>query len=178
VDAASVPNVFGRFTLKGADIEIGGPKPFVALSRAKLIDISQNSVLGGASKFSWIEIEDADGGCVVGNALNNSGLGALSGSGSVDFVAAIKVVGCRNLLVASNNLTATDGADYGGFGILSCDGRRSAGGNFVTGNAVSAPYHSAAWNGQGRYINVVAVDSLGSNYIAPRPGRRRPIRLF
>ena len=48
VDAATVHNDFVKFELKAADIEIG-PQTFLRLSRSRLIDISQNAVLGGTS---------------------------------------------------------------------------------------------------------------------------------
>jgi hypothetical protein len=164
VDAASVRNSLERFTLKSADIELDEPHVFLALNGAQLIDVSQNSVLGGASSKSWVEIHNADGGAIIANAINNSGRNAVSGGGTADFVAAIKLHGCRNVLVASNNLTATVTAPYGGFGILSVDGERTAHGNFFNGNAVSAPYEGALLNRNRRYINVVSEDFLGMNY--------------
>jgi hypothetical protein len=170
VDAASVANDFGRFTLKGADIEIGNGNPFVALRKARLIDISQNSVLGGAGDRSWIEIEDADAGSVVSNAIDNSGRNAPGGSTPADFSAAIKLSGCRHVLVASNNITATADGSYPGFGILSCDSARPAQGNVANGNAVSAPYGGPAWNGQGRRINVATADRKGQNFTVDEVG--------
>jgi len=165
VDAAAVTNDLDRFTLKGADVEIGAER-FVALDRARLIDISQNSVLGGASGQSWIEIADADGGCIVSNALNNSGYNASPGQTPAAFPAAIKLYGCRNLLVAANNLTATNRGAYDGFGILSADGRRPASANFINGNAVTAPYMGATYSGQDRFVNATRQDVLGINYSA------------
>jgi len=165
VDAATAANDFERFTLKAADIEIGA-HPFVALDRARLIDISQNSVLGGASGQSWIEVTDADGGCIVANALNDSGYNARPASTLAAFEAGIKLRGCRNVLVSANNLTATDPATYGGFGILSGDSRRQAHGNFINGNVVSAPYLGPRYDAQDHAINVTARDALGVNYCA------------
>ena len=107
---------------------------------------------------------------MVSNAINNSGRRAPLGSGIADFVAAIKMSGCRHTLVASNNITATDPGDYNGFGILSCDSKRDARANFVNGNAVSAPYNAAIWNGQSRYVNLVSGDKLGLNYTSTDRG--------
>jgi Pectate lyase superfamily protein len=163
VDAATVPNVFTKFELKGADIETGS-HAFVMLSKSTLIDISQNAVLGGTSADSWIEVTGADGGCVVSNAINNSGCQPNATANTTAATAAIKLIGCRNLLVSSNNITATEPGTYGGFGILCEDGSRPSVGNFVNGNAVSAPYDVGAYGGQSRRINVTAADILGTNY--------------
>lgn len=165
VDAAAVGNDFDRFTLKAADVEIGR-RQFVALDRARLVDISQNSALGGVSAASWIEIKDADGGAIVSNAVNNSGCNAAAGKDVQEAAAAIKLRGCRNVLVGGNNLTATEPGAYGGFGILSVDSQRAAQANFVNGNAVSAPYAPANTRAQGRFIRVTPRDALGINHTA------------
>jgi hypothetical protein len=163
VDGATVPNDFVKFELKAADIEIG-PQTFLRLSRSRVLDISQNAVLGGASPRSWLEVTAADGGCIASNAIDNSGSGSSPGTAKADFTAAIKMIGCRHVLVGSNNITATDAAAYNGFGILCVDGDRPSQGNFINGNAVSAPYNAAPHNGQSRYINVTEADFLGINY--------------
>jgi hypothetical protein len=164
VDAATVRNDFLKFELKAADIEVG-TKPFLRLDRAKLIDISQNSVLGGISGVSCIEVTDADGGCILSNAINDSGSDSTSGAGIADFAAAIKMRGCQHVLVASNNITATDMAAYNGFGILCADSTRESRNNFINGNAVSVPYNAAVHDAKGRdYINASSADVLGINY--------------
>ena len=164
VDAATVGNTFSKFAIKGADIEISNASRFLSLNKATLIDISQNSVISGASGASWIEVTDAEGGCIVSNAINDSGYNASPGSGIADFVAAIKMRGCYRVLVSANNITATDPAIYNGFGILSGSSSRAPLYNFINGNAVTAPYNGAGFNGQNRYINVGASDILGINY--------------
>ena len=163
VDAATVRNEFLKFELKAADIEIG-TQPFLRLDRATLIDISQNAVLGGLSNGNCIEVTDADGGCILSNAINDSGSGPSPGADSARFAAAIKLRGCQHVLVASNNITATDAASYNGFGILCDDSTRPSRNNFINGNAVSAPYGGGSYNAQSRYINVSAADTLGINY--------------
>ena len=168
VDAATIGNQFERFTLKAADVEIGRSR-FVALDRARLVDISQNSALGGVSDASWVEITDADGGSIVANAVNNSGCNAPAGKDAQDATAAIKLRGCRNVLVGANNLTATEPGVYGGFGILSVDSHRAAQANFVSGNAVSAPYAVANTGKRDRFIRVTPRDALGINHTA-EPG--------
>jgi Pectate lyase superfamily protein len=162
LDAATIGNHFERFTLKGADVEIGSRR-FVALDGARLIDVSLNSALGGESQASWIEITDADGGSVVSNAVNNSGCNAAAARDVSAAVAAIKLRGCRNVLVAGNNLTATAAGTYHGFGILSVDSQRPAQANFIDGNAVSAPYARAGNGSEGGFIRVTARDALGVN---------------
>lgn len=165
IDAATVSNTLAKFELKGADIEVGNSNTFLSLSKSTLIDISQNAVLGGVSGRSWIEITDADAGCVVSNAINDSGYNSSPGSGATDNAAAIKLLGCQRILVASNNITATDPAAYNGFGILSYYSTdRTAQNNFFNGNAVTSTYNTGTFNGQNRYINVAANDVLGINY--------------
>jgi len=163
IDAASVPNALMKFELKAADIEIGAPA-FIRLNKAKLIDISQNAVLGGTSAASWIEVTDADGGCILCNAIDNSGRSSGSKPPTAASTAAVKLRGCRHVLVASNNITATDSGTYNGFGILCEDGGRASRGNFINGNAVSAPYSAGARNAESRSIKVSAADILGMNY--------------
>lgn len=163
VDAATVHNDFLKFELKAADIEVG-TKPFLRLDRAALVDISQNSVLGGIRGGSCIEVTDADGGCIVSNAINDSGSDPIPGTGSADFAAAIKIRGCQHVLVASNNITASDAASYDGFGILCADSARQSRNNFINGNAVSARYDGGSYNAQSRSVNVAAADTLGINY--------------
>jgi hypothetical protein len=165
VDAATVPNSLSRFELKAADIELP-PETFLALNRSQLVDISQNSALGAASPNSWLEVTDADGGCILSNAINNSGENAPPGTGIADFKAAIKLRGCRAVLVGANNITASGGGAYNGFGILSGDSRRQAYGNFIDGNSVSAPYDAGGYDAQNRYINTSAGDVRGVNYSA------------
>jgi hypothetical protein len=97
--------------------------------------------------------------------LNNQGSDAPSGTGYADFTAAIKLINCQNLKVGNNNITATDSASYGGFGILAgSDGGGVSRYNFVNGNCVTAPYHGAKLNGQDRFINLAAGDIRGVNY--------------
>lgn len=165
IDAATVSNTLTKFELKGADIEIGNANIFLALSKSSLIDISQNAVLGGASGRSWIEVTDADGGCVVSNAINDSGYNSTPGSGATDNAAAIKLLGCQRILVASNCITTTDAASYNGFGILSYNSAdRPAQNNFFNGNSITGTYNTGTFNGQNRYLNVMANDVLGINY--------------
>lgn len=178
VDAATVGNNFERFTLKAADVEIGGPRQFVVLDKARLVDISQNSALGGASATSWIEIANADGGCIVSNAINNSGCNAAVPAGQQNLVAAIKLIDCQNVLVESNNVTATRSGDYNGFGILSVSNRRAGRANFINGNSVSAPYKGGKWRRQGRFVNVTEQDVLGINYCADSESPRALARAL
>ncbi len=169
VDAATVPNALAKFELKGADVEMG-THAFVTLNKALLIDISQNAVLGRVSANSCFDVSDADGGCIVSNAINNSGHSAPQGTDINDFKAAIKLRGCRSVLVSSNNITATQAGAYAGFGILSGNSGRAPLHNFINGNAVSAPYDGPPYNAQNRYINVMSEDTLGVNYAAAKAG--------
>jgi Pectate lyase superfamily protein len=168
IDAASLPNTLTKFELKGADVEIG-PHAFVRVNSARLIDISQNAVLGGASPASCIEVTDADGGCIASNAIDGSGRNAPQAADIDDFTAAVKLRGCRGVLVASNNITGTLAGRYTGFGILSVNSSRPAQHNFINGNAVSAPYDGPTYNTQNRFINITRGDTLGLNYAA-NPG--------
>jgi hypothetical protein len=136
------------------------------LNRATLVNLSQNSVLGGTGGSSWVEVTDADGGSIVANAIDSSGCNVGAGTGLADFKAAIKMRGCRRVLVSTNSITGTAAGGYNGFGILSGDSARPAGSNFVHGNAVSAPYNGARYGSHDRYINVSRADVLGANYSA------------
>jgi len=162
IDAGNA-NALGKFELGGADVELGA-HVFLTLNKAALLNVSHNSVFGGVSAASWLEVTDAEGGCITANAVDSSGCNAASGTGPADFTAVIRLLGCRRLLVSSNNITAMHAGEYRGFGILSGDSARPAGHNFVNGNAVSAPYEGPVYEGQGRYINLRDADVAGQNY--------------
>lgn len=172
IDAGSLRNDLGKFELVGADIEIGA-HTFLTLNRTALLNISHNSVLGGVSDQSWVKVTDADGGCITTNAIDSSGCdagakhaatgGAMTQGDSE--TAAIHLRGCQRLLVAANNITGTAVGEYPGFGILSTDSGRPAQHNFISGNAVSAPYTGPRHRDQDRYINVAAADAQGGNYV-------------
>lgn len=164
VDAATVPNTLSEFALKGCDIEINNANAFLLLSKSLTADISDNCALIGASGASFMELTDADGGLISSNAINNSGFNAPAGTGIADFVAAIKMRGCRQMLVEANSIFLTAAATYGGFGILSGSSARAPESNFFTGNSITAPYNGANFNNQDRYLNVGTLDILGVNF--------------
>ena len=103
-----------------------------------------------------IEATDADGGCVLSIAINDSGYNASPGSGATDNSAAIRLLDCRRILVASSNITATDAATY--FRTTAAIGRHRT---IFSGNAVMGTYNGVSFNGQNRYINVTSNDVLG-----------------
>jgi hypothetical protein len=164
IDAASETNAFTEFATKNCDVEPPGNAPWIALDRAEVVDISQNTVTTTA-KQGGVYIRNARAGSVSDNVLNNQGSGAPAGTGYADFTAAIKLINCQSLKVGNNNITATDSASYGGFGILTgSDGGGVSRYNFVNGNCVTAPYQGAELNGQDRFINLAAGDVRGVNF--------------
>jgi len=165
IDAETVGNTFDAVVVKGADVEPPSDAPWIALSKAKVIDISQNTLSTAATR-GGIQVWDADGGRICGNVLNDQGFNAAAGTDISDFSAAIKGRGLRNVLVSGNSITATDAATYGGFGILLGDSARASQTNYVDGNLVNAPFNGASHAGQSRYINVAAGDVIGINYVS------------
>lgn len=163
IDAASTANTFTEFAAKGCDVEPPGTAAWISLDRAEVVDISQNTLTTAATQ-GGVHVRNALAGSVSDNVLNNQGSGASPGTGYADFIAAIKLIDCRNLKVCNNSITATDSARYGGFGILTGSERGRSQQNFVNGNCVTAPYHGATFNGQDRFINLAPDDVQGLNY--------------
>jgi hypothetical protein len=163
IDAASEANAFRVFAAKSCEVEPPNSAPWIALNRAEVVDISQNTVTT-AAKQGGIHVRNARAGSVSDNVLNNQGSGAPGATGYADFTAAIKLIDCQNLKVGNNNITATDSASYGGFGILTGSDGGISRYNFVNGNCVTAPYHGAKFNGQDRFINLAAGDVRGVNF--------------
>ena len=163
IDAASEANAFTEFAAKNCEVEPPHDAPWIALDRAEIVDISQNTATTAASQ-GGIHIRNARAGSVSDNVLNNQGSGAAAGTGYADFAAAIKLIDCQNVKIGNNSITATDGASYGGFGILTGSEGGTSRYNFVNGNSVTAPYHGAKHNGQARFINLADGDARGVNY--------------
>jgi Pectate lyase superfamily protein len=163
IDAVSVANAFTEFAVKSCDVEPPNGAQWIGLDHAEIVDISQNTVTT-AAKYGGIHIRNALAGSVSDNVLNNQGSGAPAATGYADSAAAIKLINCQNLKVSNNNITATDSASYNGFGILTGSDGGVSRYNFINGNCVTAPYHGANFNGQGRFINLAAGDVRGVNY--------------
>ena len=163
IDAAGGTNAFTEFAAKSCDVEPPQRSPWITVDRAELVDISQNTI-STAAQQGGIYIRNARAGSVSDNVLNNQGSGAPAGSGYADFTAAIKLIDCQSVKVGNNNITATDSASYGGFGILTASDRGISRDNFVNGNCVTAPYQGTKVNGQDRFINLAAGDIRGVNY--------------
>lgn len=172
VDAMTVPNSFDRFYVKGVAMipQINFPQIGVDFSGSSgtnlsVIDVSENTCDGPAT-IGGFTIIAANSGKISGNVLNDQGFNCPPGTGPSSFVSAIKAVGCQNLLISNNNITATDtsGTVYNGFGILLVDGGVPSTNNFVNGNAVSAPLNGSAFNNQGRFVNITSADIYGQNY--------------
>jgi hypothetical protein len=163
IDAASEANAFTEFAAKNCDVEPPHDAPWIALDRAEIVDISQNTITT-AARQGGIHIRNARAGSVSDNVLNNQGSGAAAGTGYADFAAAIKLIDCQSVKIGNNSITATDAASYGGFGILTGSESGTSRYNFVNGNSVTAPYHGAKQNGQARSINLADGDVRGVNY--------------
>lgn len=154
---------FDEFTVSGCTFVHSSSAPTIAVNTADVVHISDNIFLG-ASGQSCIELTDVDSGSVGNNTIDSSGFNASAGTGIADFVAAIKGRGCRNMKISDNTITATASGTYNGFGILLGDSGRASQTNYVTGNAITAPFNGATHAGQSRYLNVAAGDVLGVNY--------------
>lgn len=173
IDALSVDNAFNRFFVKGVTMEPVSNFPQVGINFlagsppaiARIVDISENT-FDLAATVGGISVIGANSGRVCGNTLNDQGFNAPAGTGVTNFIAAINLGECQNLLVSENNITATDtsGATYNGFGILTWSVSILSQNNFITNNAISAPYNGATFNGQDRQINLATGDIRGINF--------------
>lgn len=164
IDADDEDNDFTLFRVGGGAFDLCTTADSIAISNANTVDISPT--MTGASGTSAIALYDCDGGRVHA-AIQGSGYNASAGSGLTDFTAAIKMLGCRNVLVYGCDIRDdTDGlGSYNGFGILTgASSGRSSAGNFIIGNAVSAPFNGSTFNSQSRYINLASGDIRGPNY--------------
>jgi hypothetical protein len=170
IDAITVPNSFTLFAVQAVDIFPISNVPQIGIdftgltTGPRMVDVSENTITIAAVN-GGINVLGANTGRVSDNSLNDLGFNAPPGTGPADFIAAIKCLGCQNLLISGNNITSTDTATYNGFGILTAaNGATASTGNFVNNNAVTAPYNAANFNGQDRYINLAAGDIYGTNF--------------
>jgi len=157
------------FHFTGNHHESSGAKGFLTVAHAKTVTITANTF--GQTTMSTIHIVDADGGTICGNTIDNSGYNTSLWTptlvaGNDNASAAIRLMGCRNVLVSGNSISTTDTTGvYNGFGIYTRDGQtaRPSVGNFVHGNRVSGAYTNAQWRGQSRRVNIASGDTASDN---------------
>lgn len=167
IDASDSGNAFESFVVNGGEIDQYNGADTLSVYKATLIDVKGVIFAHNATPYSTVVANYCSSGQISGNSINDSGFNTNFTTGGLTAAAAIKLIDCQNLLVAKNNLTATDAATYGGFGILTLTNTRGSSGNFITDNCISAPYTGAAYNSQHRSINAAsAADIVGVNYNA------------
>jgi hypothetical protein len=160
---AGTSNTLDEFTHVGCVCDNASSFDHIFLNKATKVTIRGEFM--GASGKSCIVVTDADAGSIGPCTVDSSGFNTPPGTGIDDYVAAIKLRGCRNLLVNGNNITASAAGIYNGFGILSADSAsRTSQYNYFNGNAITAPYGGATYNNQGRHFNIMATDLRGVNY--------------
>ena len=163
IDATDTGNNFSLFRVNGGPFDLCTAYDSISVYGANILDI-KGLTMQSASGTSAIVANTCNGGSISLNSINDAGYNAGAGSSILNYIAAIKLIDCFNVLVAANNVTTTDAASYGGFGILTGVNVRNSIGNLVTGNAVSGSYSGAVLNGQYRYINLSTGDYRGQNY--------------
>jgi hypothetical protein len=140
---------------------------FITIDNAKIINISSNTF--DKIKESTIHIISCKGGVVSNNAINNSGINTENTAPNINFIsdlvpAAIRLSGCKNIIVSGNSISTTEtGATFGGFGIYTRDYLSNSQGNYIFGNLVSGNYNGQNWNGQNRKVNVDPGDTKAQN---------------
>lgn len=180
VDASDSRNSFTLFSINNCRMEQQNRFDNISIYGAAVVDIKAN-VFYLACTTSTIVLNNCSGGQVTTNSINDSGFQAAPTTG-LGCTAAIKMIDCQKVAVTNNNLTATDASTYGGFGIVTLNNIRGSAGNFVSGNSVTATYNGAAYNGQGRSINLQSTDIMGTNYnanqwVVPKEGPRAGTRF-
>ncbi len=167
VDASDSGNQFELFMINGGSVDHFNGADTVSVYGATMLEVKNVTFGGGATPYSSLVANLCSSGQISGNSINDSGYNTTFSVGGLTAAAAIKMIDCQNMAVHGNNISATDtvGATYGGFGILTLGSVRGSKGNFIHGNAVSAPYNGAVYNGQTRSINLAnTADILGVNY--------------
>jgi len=140
---------------------------FITLDNAEIVNISSNTF--DKVRETTIHVISCRGGVIANNAINNSGINTTNTTPNTNFgqdlvPAAIRLSGCKNVIVSGNAITTTDtGANFGGFGIYTRDYLANSQGNYIFGNLVSGNYNGANWNGQNRKVNVDAGDTKLNN---------------
>lgn len=162
IDASDNTNSFSVFRINGGMFDQCTTNPSIYVANANLLDI-KNVSFQSASGTSTIVANTCNCGTIGNNSFNDSGFNGGSGTGT-SATAAILMIDCQNMAVSGNNITATDAATYAGFGIITTTNVRTSQFNFVSDNAVTAPYNGATFNGQDRFINLAAGDIRGVNY--------------
>lgn len=170
IDSGTKPNAWSLFMMNGVSVQpnintqIAWVDFTATTGGAAVVDISENAAYSAATIGGYYVL-GANGGRISDNILNDQGFNAPPGTGYPDYIAAIKALGCSNLLIAGNSITSTDSATYSGFGILTGpNGSTATANNFITSNSVTAPYNGAGLNGQDRKINVGTGDIRGINF--------------
>lgn len=164
--ATPAVNAMTSLSIMGTEIEPPQYYPWLSASGINLVNISANTVQYAAT-YGGLYIQGAIGGAITGNSFDSQGANASAGAGFSSFTAAVKLDGCKNMLVSGNNITASFSATYNGFGILTGTSTATTSqNNFVTDNAVTAGYNGATFNGQDRYINLASGDIRGVNFDA------------
>jgi hypothetical protein len=163
IDATDTGNSFTLFRVNGGAFDLATAHDSISIYGANILDI-KGITMQSASGASAIVANFCSGGQISGNSINDAGFNASAGTSILNYVAAIKLIDCLNVLVAANNITTTDASTYGGFGIVTGVNVRNSVANFVTGNAVSGAYSGAVLNSQYRYINLANADYRGQNY--------------
>jgi hypothetical protein len=140
------------------------------INYAKKVTIVGNQF--GLSVESTINVLAALGGTISNNTIINSGYNASPVTPITSAHAAIRLVGCQNVVVEGNSVMTPDAATYNNFGIYLLDGTLPSK-NIVSNNFVSGDYNNTGYRDQPRRINVTAADILNDNYTGD-PATRTP----
>jgi hypothetical protein len=130
------------------------------VNTASKVNVTGNTF--GISTESGIYLTNVDYGVISGNSIDNAGYNTPN-SGSTTAPAAIRLVGCKELVVSGNSISTSAAATYNGYGIYAAtNGARISRCTF-SNNRISASYNGAGYRNQNRRLNVDTTDILIGN---------------
>lgn len=175
IDASDPSNNFTEFVCK-ARIEQSTLQASISVFGAKFLDLSPQ--MRGASGLSSIVAIACTGGSIC-PTVQDSGYNAAPGTVGNDFVAAIKTIGCQDVLVRPVIGTVATGGSWNGFGVLSLNGSdapvygTAMASSVILDPIITATYGGTVYRGQNRNVNKSTGDQIRTGSQAARPGELR-----
>ncbi|WP_219117022.1 hypothetical protein [Janthinobacterium sp. UMAB-56] len=146
------------FKMSGVDIQRQGFTEAIDIDRTDVVDI--DCTFSGATTSNDVRLVLARGGRVTG-VFDNSGFDAPPGTGPSDYVAAIKLDGCRGVTCSPVLMASATGGAFNGHGVLTVSIAGISSDNLIQGYNITAPYNGAGHDGYDRYINIQPADLIG-----------------
>jgi hypothetical protein len=151
-----------QFNFVSNNLSSGGAGTGIEISESQSVIITGN--MFGLCSENTLLLTAVSGGSISGNTFVDSGFNASITTPTAD-PAAIKLVGCQNVLVSGNSISTPNSGvgSFGGFGIFCLDNGGTLSKNHIAANKISDAYTGAVYRGQSRRINLSITDTAAIN---------------